>query len=142
MNLSLKILIVLKPFWLTNEETFWDSVLDKIWLEEITPFTVYFFDAKVKNILSKVKPIPELKKLLNDWLNLRQIVHFKSLIKWSKYKILSNQSWCPFKNLNQNQFKQETKSLDFEKLNWPFSFKYPDVLKNKLNSQGTEASRN
>ena len=41
-------------------------MLDKIWLEEITPFTVYFFDAKVKDILSKVEPISELRKLLNE----------------------------------------------------------------------------
>ena len=49
-----------------NAETFWDYVLDKIWPEEITLFTVYFFDAKVKDTLSKVKPISELRKIVND----------------------------------------------------------------------------
>ena len=32
----------------------------------ITLFTVYFFDAKVKDILSKVKAISELRKIVND----------------------------------------------------------------------------
>ena len=41
-------------------------MLDKILLEEITLFTVYFFDAKVKDILSKVKAISELRKIVND----------------------------------------------------------------------------
>ena len=120
-----------------NRGTFWDSVLDKIWLEEITLFTVYFFKAKVKDILSKVKPISELRKIDNDqkislqtneainWLNLIQIVPFNLLIKVKQMENLEHPMIVSF----QSKQGLKDKSLDFAKLTSPLSLKYPDILK-------------
>ena len=96
-------------------------MLDKIWLEDITLFTVYFFD-EVKDILSKVKPISELRKIVNDqkinlqtnepinWLNLIQIVSFNLLDKMKQMENLEHPMIVSFKELS---IKSGTKRQKF-----------------------------